>query len=113
MNEARLKAAESHFREHGDSVQFNKGGNPNASYDVVRGDLTVYAYARLKDWMDAEDAVQEAYVRVLAAEAEPQNFGGIYKIVLDHTMSDMQRHDKVVAANISEDKEVGDEEYGV
>lgn len=88
--------AEAHFKEHGDVVKFKEDGNPNASYEVIRGDVTRYAYGRLKDWQDAEDAVQEAYARILeSGKEEGLNFGGLFKIVLDHTMMDMFRKDKV------------------
>lgn len=91
-----FQEAETHFREHGDSIKFKDDGNPNASYDVVRGDLTVYAYGRTKDWMDAEDAVQEAYLRVLEnGKEENLNFGGLYKITLDHCIVSKHRRDGV------------------
>lgn len=105
MIERLHKEAEEHFREHGDAVQFKQGGNPNASYDVIRGDLTVYAYGRTKDWMDAEDAVQEAYVRMLATDVEVDNFTGLFKIMLDHTIIDQQRKDNV-REHINVDEEI-------
>lgn len=90
------REAEAHFREHGDVVQFKEDGNPNASYEVIRGDVTRYAYGLTKDWQDAEDAVQEAYTRILEKGKEDDlNFGGLFKIVLDHTMMDTFRKDKV------------------
>jgi len=97
MNENLVfKEAEAHFKEHGDSVQFKSGHTPNATYDVIRGDLTAYAYSKLKDWMDAEDAVQESYCRVLAhAKPEGLNFGGLFKTTLDHIILDMFRRDAV------------------
>jgi RNA polymerase sigma factor (sigma-70 family) len=105
MDKRLLQEAETHFREHGDSIQFKSGGNPNASYDVVRGDLSVYAYGRTKDWMDAEDAVMEAYVRMLETEVEVENFSGLFKITLDHTVVDQQRKDNV-REHINVDEEV-------
>jgi RNA polymerase sigma factor (sigma-70 family) len=87
--------AEAHFREHGDTIEFKAGGNPNASYETIRGDLTVYAYGRTKDWLDAEDAVQETYCRILEQDRYPQgrNFGGLFKVILDAVIVDMYRHD--------------------
>lgn len=108
MTERLLQEAEKHFRKHGDSIQFKKGGNPNASYDVIRGDLTVYAYGRTKDWMDAEDAVQEAYVRMLETDVEVENFAGLFKIMLDHTVVDQQRKDNVREhINVDEETTIG------
>lgn len=108
MNERLHQEAEEHFRKHGDSVQFKQGGNPNASYDVIRGDLTVYAYGRTKDWMDAEDAVQEAYVRMLDTDVEVENFAGLFKTMLDHTIVDQQRKDNVREhINVDEETTIG------
>ena len=104
--------AEAHFREHGDTVKFKEDGNPNASYEVIRGDVTRYAYGRLKDWQDAEDAVQEAYTRILESGKEDDlNFGGLFKVVLDHTMMDVVRRDKV-REHINEEDEVIPEANG-
>jgi len=78
------KEAEAHFKAHGDTIEFKKGGNPNASYETIRGNLTAYAYSRTKDWLDAEDAVQETYCRILEQARYPEgNFGGLFKVVLD------------------------------
>ena len=105
MSERLRQEAEKHFREHGDYIQFKQGGNPNDAYDVVRGDLTVYAYGRTKDWMDAEDAVQETYVRMLEKDTpEELNFGGMYKTVLDGVIVDMKRKENT-RADITVDEE--------
>lgn len=105
MNERLRQEAEKHFREHGDSVLFKKGGNPNDSYDVVRGDLTVYAYGRTKDWMDAEDAVMETYARMLDKDDPDElNFGGLFKTVLDGVIVDQKRRDST-REDISVDEE--------
>ena len=101
-----LKAAEEHYREHGDTIQFSGSAGSNASYEVVRGDLTVYAYGWLKDWMDAEDAVMETYLRLLSLEECHDNFGGQFKIILDNVMRDINKHDRVVEAIVTEDYEV-------
>lgn len=112
MNERLRQEAEKHFREHGDTVQFKQGGNPNEAYDVVRGDLTVYAYGRTKDWMDAEDAVQETYVRMLEKEDhEDLNFGGLYKTVLDGVLIDVKRKENTRAdINIDEEYTVSNDD---
>ena len=84
-------AAKEHFIENGDRAQFKEGDNANAAYDTVRGPLSRYAYNRVgKDWMDAEDCVQDAYVKVLetAKVNEFFNFGGLYKIWLDRAIRD-------------------------
>lgn len=103
-----LKAAEEHFREHGDTIEFKPGSGGNASYDTIRGDQTVYAYGWLKDWMDAEDAVMETYARMLELDRVHDNFGGQFKIILDNVMRDSNRHDKVVEQIVQEDCEVPD-----
>ncbi|MCP4364978.1 MAG: RNA polymerase sigma factor [Planctomycetes bacterium] len=95
-NDLIFKEAEAHFRKHGDAVQFKTGGNPNASYEVIRGELTCYAYGRTRDWQDAEDAVQEAYTRMLEQQRYPdgRNFGGLFKVILDACIADQFRRDK-------------------
>ena len=90
-------AAETHFREGGDKVKFKSGDDANAAYDTVRGPLTVYAYNRVgKDWMDAEDCVQDAYVKIFetAKVNEFFNFGGLYKIWLDRAIRDKKRENR-------------------
>lgn len=108
------REAEAHFKEHGDVVQFKQDGNPNASYEVIRGDVTRYAYGLTKDWQDAEDAVQEAYCRILErGKEEDLNFGGLFKIILDHTMTDKFRKDAVRSHIQHEDLYVeGEDEEG-
>lgn len=88
------RAIERHFQKYGDTIRFKDGGNPNASYDVIRGEATKYAYGRLKSWQDAEDAVQEAYLRLLErAKDEKENIGGLFKVILDHIIIDFFRKD--------------------
>ena len=82
-----------HFMEHGDKVKIKTEHDPHSSYDVLRGYLTKYAYGRLgRNWQDAEDATQDAYVKVLetAKVNEFFNFGGLYKIWLDRAIRDIR-----------------------
>lgn len=76
----------SHYEEHGDSVLFKK--LTGSDYDVQRGNLTKYAYGRLNNWQDAEDAVQDAYIHLLSypPKGEGHNFGGLFKLALDRAI---------------------------
>ncbi len=85
--------AKKHFLEYGDKVKAKVGEDPHSSYDVHRGYLTKYAYTKLgRNWQDAEDAVQAAYVSVLetAKVNEFFVFGGLYKIWLDRAIRDVR-----------------------
>ncbi|MGD9382360.1 MAG: RNA polymerase sigma factor [Candidatus Thorarchaeota archaeon] len=118
------KAAEAHFREHGDKVAPKAQEDVHASYVVNRGDLTRYAYSRLKDWMDAEDAVQDAYVEMLAY-TNPEHhgdFGALYKIALDRCIGRVKKAARnkgmVIVSDFVVDEETGETaidlyEYGV
>lgn len=85
--------AEYHFKAQGDKVVVKGGFDPHAVYDVLRGTLTRYAYTKLENWMDAEDAVQDAYVNVLrtAKVNEFYNFGALYKIWLDRAIGNIKK----------------------
>ncbi len=106
-------AANEHFLEHGDKIKQKKNKtDAHAVYDVLRGYLTKYAFRRVgKSWMDAEDVVQDAYVKVLetAKMNEFFNFGGLYKIWLDRSISAKLR-DKSKLAEIVFEDQVMDEE---
>ena len=105
--------AHEHFLKGGDKVKTKGSFDAHAVYDVVRGDLTKYAYNRLgRNWMDAEDAVQDAFVNTIrTAKVNPlYNFGGLYKIWLDRAISKIRsenarREDVFVDCLESEDEE--------
>ena len=102
-------AAHEHFLEHGDRVKFKEGLDAHASYDTIRGALTRYAYNRVgKDWQDAEDCVQDAYVSVLltAKVNEFFNFSGLYKIWLDRAIRDKRIEKRRINEIIIEDVEI-------
>lgn len=84
---------EEHWHKNGDTVRFKK--KLGASYDMVRGDLTKYAYGALKNWMDAEDAVQDAYLHILSypPKGEGHNFGGLFKLTLDRKIEEIRSKD--------------------
>jgi len=103
--------AHQHFLLDGDKVKAKAVSTAHSSYDVLRGRLTKYAYGRLdRNWQDAEDAVQAAYVKVLeTAKITPFfNFGGLYKIWLDRAIRDIKIRDKKYEDVISEDREIPD-----
>lgn len=109
------QAAEAHFRKLGDKVKLKSESNPHAAYDVVRGQISRYAYPRVGyNWMDAEDAVQDAYVKVLetAKANEFFNFGGLYKIWLDRAISKVLADQRQKGLVITEDAVV-DHEHGL
>ena len=76
-----------HYNRHGDVIKFKQ--SDNNSYDMVRGQLTKYAYGKLKDWQLAEDAVQDSYLRLLKypPQGEEKYFAGIFKITLDRAIA--------------------------
>lgn len=80
------KEIEYHWSINGDKINFKKGAD--RTYDMIRGNLTRYAYSRLRDWFDAEDAVQEAYVHALTypPHGDHHNFGGLMKLWLDQSI---------------------------
>jgi len=75
-----------HWKENGDYIRFKR--LESDSYDMIRGQLVLYAYGRLKSWQDAEDAVQNAYVHTLTYPpiGDGHNFGGLYKLYLDQSI---------------------------
>jgi len=106
-----LDKAEAHFAEKGDRIRFKKGHDAHSAYDVLRGPLTRYAYSRVgKDWQDAEDCVQDAYVKVLETAKVNKffNFGGLYKIWLDRAIRDKRIDKRRIGEVIVEDQEVKD-----
>ncbi len=98
-----------HFAMKGDRIKMKDGNDAHSSYDVLRGPLTLYAYSRVgRDWQDAEDCVQDAYVKVLET-AKPNalfNFGGLYKIWLDRAIRDKRIDKRRMGEVIVEDQEV-------
>jgi len=104
-----IDAAETHFAESGDKIKFKEGNDAHAAYEVLRGPLTRYAYPRVgRDWQDAEDCVQDAYVKVLETAKVNKffNFGGLYKIWLDRAIRDKRIDNRRMGEVIVEDQEV-------
>ena len=106
------KEIEEHWRINGDRLKFKK--LESASYDVIRGNLTLYAYGRLRDWMDAEDAVQEAYVHALTypPKGDHHNFGGLMKLWLDQSII-IVRERKNNRSSIEEEDDIETEQSGI
>lgn len=76
---------EEHFNKHRDVPLALATVKSKAWTDMLRGKHTRYAYKQLKSWQDAEDAVQEAYTRVLEQVGkgkEIRNLEGYFIIVL-------------------------------
>lgn len=95
--------AEQHFKRNGDRI---KEVNNNENFTIHRGYLTKYAARRLDmNWQDAEDVVQDAYVKVLetAKVNELFNFAGLYKIWLDRCISDKKIINKRTESTFVED----------
>jgi len=103
-----IKASEDHYKEHGDTLLFKK--LTGSSYDVQRGNLTKYAYGRLRNWQDAEDAVQDAYIHLLSypPKGEGHNFGGLFKLALDRAINLIRGVEIRKGAVICENKEEED-----
>jgi len=99
------KEIEAHWDKNGDTIKFKD--RESASYDVIRGSLTRYAYGRLKDWQKAEDAVQDTYVYALTypPKGEGHNFGGLFKLWLDQAIVDIKRLDHKKSLIEEEDDE--------
>lgn len=100
------KEVEHHWALNGDTIKFKT--LDSASYDMVRGSLTRYAYGRLKDWMDAEDAVQEAYYRLLRfpPQGEGHNFGGLFKLALDRTIAEIGSKNTIRNSVLEEENDI-------
>ena len=98
-----------HWAKHGDKIKFKD--LETASYDMIRGNLTRYAYGRLKDWMDAEDAVQDAYEHALRypPQGDGHNFSGLFKLWLDQAIADIKskKHNKSLVEE--EESDIEDE----
>ena len=106
------KEIEDHWQINGDKIKFKD--LESASYDVIRGNLTRYAYGRLKDWMDAEDAVQEAYVHALTypPKGDHHNFGGLMKLWLDQSII-LVRARKNNRSSVEEEDDIESEQGGI
>ena len=105
------KEVEDHWKINGDRIKFKD--LESASYDMIRGNLTKYAYGRLKNWQDAEDAVQEAYYLMLRfpPKGDDHNFGGIYKLTLDRTIAEIGSKNIVRNNVIDEGDDIEEENY--
>lgn len=106
------EAAHSHYLEHGDKVFPSTGVDDKIAYVVNRGDAFKYAMSRLHDEMSAEDAVQDAYVEMLAytAEEKASDFGALYMVALNRCISRIRTADMNHGAVISSDFVVDEEE---
>lgn len=100
---------EDHWSKNGDKLQFKE--LENESYDMIRGPLVRYAYGRLKDWMDAEDAVHNAYVHIMSypPQGEGHNFGGLYKLCLDRAIAQI-RSKNDLRSSVLEEENIKDHE---
>lgn len=104
---------EDHWYVNGDRLKFKD--LESASYDVIRGNLTRYAYGRLdRNWMDAEDAVQEAYVHALTypPKGSNHNFGGLMKLWLDQAIV-LVRARKNNRSMVEEEDDIETEQGGI
>ncbi len=102
------QVVEEHYKEHGDKVVFKK--LEHSTYDMQRGGLVKYAYGRLKDWMLAEDAVQDAYLHLLTYPPRSDySFGALFKITLDRAISSIKKIEMKKGAVIVENKETEEE----
>ncbi len=57
---------ESHYQANKDRLRIRDEAVNGSWLAINRGPLTYYAYRRLRNWEDSEDAVQEAYTRALS-----------------------------------------------
>jgi len=86
-----------HFNKGKDSVLALEKVKNKAWTDILRGNYTVMANKQLKCWEDAEDAVQEAYTKVLeqlAKGKEIKNLNGYFTIVLRHCIVDVYNRNR-------------------
>jgi RNA polymerase sigma factor (sigma-70 family) len=103
---------EEHWLLYGDSLKFKDCDVE--SYDMVRGYLTKYAFSRLKNWMDAEDAVQDAYIHALTYPpiGEGHNFFGLFKLYLDRSIVNIKAKN-YHRSQLLQEEETTDEENQV
>jgi RNA polymerase sigma factor (sigma-70 family) len=106
------KEIEAHWKKNGDKIKFKS--KETASYDMIRGSLTRYAYGRLKSWQDAEDAVQEAYLHAVTypPKGEGHNFGGLYKIWLDQAIFNIRAKNHK-RGMVEEEEDIDNESSGI
>ena len=107
-----IQEIELHWKQYGDFHKFKD--LEVDSYDMMRGKLTKYAFGKLRNWMDAEDAVQEAYVHALTypPRGEGHNFAGLYKLYLDRAIVDVKNRNYNRNNVLQEDMYIEEEGLG-
>ena len=92
---------EEHANKHLDKIRFPT--NQGKDYILERGKYTKMAYGRLQqNWLNAEDAVQEAYLMLLEYPVHTstlQDFEALFTVVLNSVISRMYRNDKAQEKN--------------
>ena len=91
-----------HAEKHLDKIKFPT--NQGQSYILERGKYTKIAYGKLqKNWMNAEDAVQEAYLYALAHPVKKhlleEEFEALFMVILQGVIGRMYRNDKAKERN--------------
>jgi len=97
---------EQHAHNHADRIRFPT--NQGKDYIIERGKYTKMAYGRLQqNWMNAEDAVNEAYLSILEhPPKKPMNekeFEAFFTVVLLGVVGKMFRSDKAKEINMVSD----------
>lgn len=86
-----------HFKKGKDTIRALDSVANKAWTGIVRGNYVVMANKQLKNWEDAEDAVQGAYTRILeqlAKGKEIKNLNGYFTIVLRHRIIDIHNSNR-------------------
>lgn len=105
---------EQHYKENGDRLRIRDIPMNSAWITPVRGKLTKYAYGKLGNWEDAEEAVHDAYERAIRYHGsfkEGFDYEAWFFIILINVVNDVRAGRTNEPPSIEADDTIGAEEY--